>query len=140
MAVRSASAKWEGTLKEGKGTLNTSLGEHQYSFSTRFEDGVGINPEQLIAAAHSGCFTMALNAALERAGTPADYVQTEAKVELTRGDSGLAITHIELVTEGKVPGIDEATFTKMAEDAKDGCIISQALSAVPMSVTATLVS
>ncbi|QPC82680.1 OsmC family protein [Phototrophicus methaneseepsis] len=140
MAVRSASAKWEGTLKEGKGTLSTSLGDHQYSFSTRFEEGTGTNPEELIAAAHSGCFSMALNAALERNGTPAEYVDTEAKVQLRQSDNGPTITGIELVTEAKVPGIDEATFQKFAEDTKDSCIISRALSAVPMTVSAKLVS
>lgn len=140
MAARSASAKWEGTLKEGKGTLKTGLGEHQYSFSSRFEDGTGTNPEELIAAAHAGCFTMALNSTLHKQDTPPEYITTEAKVEMRQGDGGSYISHIELVTEGKVPGIDAETFKKLAEQTKDGCIISKALSAVPMSVTATLVS
>lgn len=140
MAIRSASAKWEGTLKGGTGKISTSLGDHNYSFSSRFEDGPGTNPEELIAAAHAGCFSLALSAALERNETPVEYVQTEAKVTLTRGDSGPAITEIELVTEAKVPGIDEATLKKFAEDAKEGCIVSKALSAVPMKVSATLVS
>ena len=140
MAVRSASAKWEGTLKDGKGTLSTSLGEHQYSFSSRFEEGVGTNPEELIAAAHAGCYSMALNSSLDKNGTPAEYVKTEAKVQMRQGEGGSSISEIELVTEAKVPGMDEATFKKFAEDTKDGCIISKALSAVPMKVSATLVS
>lgn len=140
MAVRTASAKWEGTLKEGKGTLTTSLGEHNYSFSTRFEDGVGTNPEQLIGAAHAGCYSMALNAGLERAGYSATYVNTTATVHLTKDDSGLSISKIDLTTEAVVPGLDDETFQKMAQDTKDNCIVSRALSAVPMSVQATLLS
>jgi osmotically inducible protein OsmC len=127
MAVRNASAKWEGTLKEGAGTLKLGSGayEGQYSFSTRFEEGTGTNPEELVGAAHAGCYSMALNAALERNETPADYVDTTAKVHMTKDDSGLVINKIELITEAAVPGMDAETFQKFAEDAKEGCIISR---------------
>jgi osmotically inducible protein OsmC len=141
MAVRKADARWEGTLKEGKGNLKVGSGAYNggYSFSSRFEEGSpNTNPEELIAAAHAGCFSMALNASLERAGTPANYIQTTANVNLTKGDAGMGISQIDLVTEGEVPGIDAAAFQKAAEETLKGCIISRALSAVPMTVNATL--
>lgn len=127
MAVRKASAKWEGTLKEGAGSLALGSGAYEgaYSFSARFEDGSGTNPEELVGAAQAACFSMALNAALGRNETPADYVDTTAKVHLTKGDAGFVISKIELITEAVVPGMDAETFLKFAEDAKSGCIISQ---------------
>jgi osmotically inducible protein OsmC len=140
MAVREASAKWEGTLKEGKGTLTTGLGEHAYSFSSRFEDGVGTNPEELLGAAHAGCYSMALNAGLERAGYTATYVNTTAKVHLVKGDSGLSISKIDLKTEAVVPNLSDEEFQKFAEETKNTCIVSRALSAVEMSIEATLLS
>ena len=143
MAVRKASARWEGTLKEGKGTVALDSGafEGQYSFSSRFEEGTGTNPEELIGAAHAGCFTMALNVALERAGHLPNFVSTTAKVTLGKNAADqLAITNIDLIVTGSVDGIDAETFTKFAEEAKDGCIISRALNVESMTVTATLES
>ncbi len=128
MAVRKASAKWEGTLKEGAGTIKLDSGafEGQYSFSTRFEEGSGTNPEELIGAAIAGCYSMQLNVMLERNATPADYVDTTANVHLTKAESGgFEISKIELVTEATVPGMDDATFQKWAGDAKEACLISK---------------
>jgi lipoyl-dependent peroxiredoxin len=121
MPVRSAEATWNGGLREGNGTMRMASGayEGQYSFSSRFEEGTGTNPEELIAAAHAGCFSMALSGALERAGYPPD-----------RGESGFRIARIHLETEAVVPGIDEAAFQQEAEGAKKGCPVSQALGAV----------
>ncbi|HLX48041.1 MAG TPA: OsmC family protein [Streptosporangiaceae bacterium] len=126
------SAQWKGDLRTGTGTFtagDTISGE--YSFRSRFEDGPGANPEQLIAAAHASCFSMALSNSLAEAGTPADSVQTNATVTLRLVDGVPAITKIELVTVGRVPGIDEATFKEQANAAKAGCPVSRALAGVP---------
>ena len=125
---RTASAVWHGGLKDGKGSISTqstTLKDTQYSFSTRFENGVGTNPEELIAAAHAGCFTMALSAQLTGAGTPPESLETTASVRLEKKDDGFAITAIHLVTKAKVPGADKAAFDKAAADAKAGCPISK---------------
>ena len=142
MAVRTANARWEGTLKEGNGNLKLGSGayEGQYNFSSRFEEGVGTNPEELIGAAHAGCFTMALNVGLERAGTPATYVQSTANVHLTKGDAGMEISKIEINTEAAVPGLSQEQFAEAAQKTLESCIVSRALSAVPMTVNATLKS
>jgi osmotically inducible protein OsmC len=140
MAIRTADARWSGTLKEGNGHLKLGSGayEGQYNFTSRFEEGTGTNPEELIGAAHAGCYSMALNAGLERAGFTANYVHTAAKVHITRGDAGMAISKIELTTEAEIPGIDAAKFQEFAQDTLKNCIISRALSAVEMTVEATL--
>ncbi|MGJ3237225.1 MAG: OsmC family peroxiredoxin [Anaerolineae bacterium] len=141
MAIRSADARWEGTMKEGKGHLALKSGafEGQYSFSSRFEEGTGTNPEELLGAAFAGCFTMALNVTLERNGTTPDYVHTIAKVHLGKNaDDQFAVTKIELIVEASVPNVSEETFMKLAEDAKSNCIISRALNVDEMTVTATL--
>lgn len=132
MAVRNAEARWEGSLQEGKGKmkLGSAAFEGQYSFSSRFEEGTGTNPEELIGAAHAGCFSMALSGALGRAGFTPDYVETTARVHLTKQESGFAITQIDLICEASVPGIDEATFQEHANGAKENCPISQALKAI----------
>lgn len=142
MAVRKADATWQGTLKEGTGNLKTGSGAYEgpYSFSSRFEDGSGTNPEELLAAAHAACYSMALNAGLEKAGYSAARVTTTAKAHLTKGDAGFSISKIDLETEAEVPGIDDETFQKFALETKDNCIVSRALSAVEMTVTATLIS
>jgi osmotically inducible protein OsmC len=142
MAVRSATAVWNGTLKEGEGNLSLQSGAFsgKYSFSTRFEDGVGTNPEELLGAAHAACYSMALNNSLHQAGTPATSVSTVAKVHLTKGEKGSVISKIELVVEAVVPNISQEDFMAKAEATKSGCIISQALSAVPMELHATLKS
>ena len=136
---RHAFAQWSGDLKSGKGNLKLGSGafEGPYSFTTRFEGTKGANPEELLGAAHAGCFTMALSHALAQAGHVVTTVETEATVHLNKLGDGMSITGIDLVTTGKVPGIDQATFTKFAEDTKTGCIVSRALS-VPMTVKATL--
>lgn len=125
---RSASAEWQGGLQGGKGVISTASGvlkDTQYSFATRFENGAGTNPEELIAAAHAGCFSMALSAQLGEAKLTPDSVKTTAKVTLSKVEGGFAITKIHLVTEAKVPGADEAAFAKAAEGAKAGCPISK---------------
>jgi lipoyl-dependent peroxiredoxin len=141
MAVRTANAVWEGNLREGKGTMKLGSGafEGAYSFSSRFEEGRGTNPEELIGAAHAGCFSMALAAGLERAGFPPNRVQTSARVHLTKGDSGFKISKVELQTEAEVPGIDEQNFQQQAETAKKNCPVSQALAGVEIQLNARLI-
>lgn len=140
---RRATAVWNGTGLEGKGTLNTSnkfFNNAPYSFKTRFEneDGVlGTNPEELIAAAHAGCFAMALSFAIAEAGFTAEELKVEAKVTLDAVAGGFGITGITLALAGKVPGLSEAQFTELANGAKAGCPISKALSAVPISLDLT---
>jgi osmotically inducible protein OsmC len=125
-------AEWQGDLKSGTGTFTAGDSiSGDYSFRSRFEDGPGANPEQLIAAAHASCFSMALSAALADAGTPVQSVKTDATVTLRFVDEAPTITSIALSTVGNVPGIDEATFQKAAEDAKAGCPVSRALAGVP---------
>src|SRR5216683_4441631 len=120
MPARTANARWEGGLKDGKGSMRLGGGafEGQYSFSSRFEEGTGTNPEELVAAAHAGCFSMALSGALGRAGHPPTRVHTTAKVHLEKAEVGFHIPLIVLTTEAEVPGIDAADFFRIAEDAK----------------------
>ncbi len=132
MPVRTATARWNGGLRDGAGTMRLGGGAYEgaYSFSSRFEDGPGTNPEELIAAAHAGCFSMALSAILSEAGFEPKSVATTAKVSIDKSDGGFAITHIALSTEAVVPGIDESAFREKAEQAKAGCPVSKALAAV----------
>jgi osmotically inducible protein OsmC len=132
MAIRQANAEWQGSLKEGSGEMALGSGafEGKYSFSSRMEDGPGTNPEELIGAAHAGCFSMALAAALGRAGITPKSIRTTAKVHLGTSDAGPTITRIDLETEGEVPGIDQATFQQHAEGARQGCVVSRALGGV----------
>jgi lipoyl-dependent peroxiredoxin len=132
MATRNGSAEWHGDLKSGGGELIVGDGVFKgaYSFASRFEEGEGTNPEELIAAAHAACFTMALSADLAQHGHAPESVRTNAKVHLRQTDEGPAITLIELETEGQVAGIDEAHFTEHAEAAKKGCLVSRALAGV----------
>jgi osmotically inducible protein OsmC len=129
MPIRTASARWQGTLTEGSGTVATGKGGIQgnYSFKSRFEEGEGTNPEELIGAAHAGCFSMALSKVLADAGHPPTEVATTANVHLDKTDAGMTVTRIDLETVGTVPGIDEAEFTKLAEAAKANCPISRLL-------------
>lgn len=132
MIERKASARWNGDLKQGKGALSTQSGtlrDTQYSFGTRFENGTGTNPEELIGAALAGCFSMALSSALANAGHSPEEVKTEAKVSLDKVDDKMTITTIHLETTGKVAGIDENSFNEFAEKTRDGCIIGRALKA-----------
>ncbi|MEW5979535.1 MAG: OsmC family protein [Acidobacteriota bacterium] len=141
MPVRQANAVWEGTLKEGKGRMKLGSGafEGAYSFVSRFEDGSGTNPEELIGAAHAGCFSMALTAGLGRAGFSPQRVQTEAKVHLAKTDEGFRINKIELATQAQVPDIDERAFQEQAETAKKNCPVSKALAGVEITLAAKLV-
>src|SRR5712691_4168461 len=141
MAKRTASAVWEGTLREGKGTVKLGSGafEGQYSFASRFESGTGTNPEELIGAAHAGCFSMALAAGLTKAGFKPARINTNASVSLEKVGEAFKITTIELDTEGEVPGIDEKTFLEQAETAKKNCPVSRALAGTEIKLSATLI-
>jgi osmotically inducible protein OsmC len=142
MPVRKANAVWEGSLKEGQGTMKLGSGafEGRYSFGSRFEEAAGTNPEELIGAAHAGCFSMALSGGLGRAGFTPKRVATVAKVHIEKVGEGFKITRIELDNESAVPGIDEAAFQDAARKAKEGCPVSQALGGVEITLTARLVS
>jgi lipoyl-dependent peroxiredoxin len=133
MATRSGSAEWRGDLKGGAGTLTVGEGvfEGAYSFASRFEEGEGTNPEELIAAAHASCYAMAFSGALAEAGHVAESVRVGARVFLRNVDGAPTIQRIELTAEGRVPGIDEASFAEIAAQAKAGCPVSRALAAVP---------
>jgi len=140
MSVREAHARWEGDLRQGKGSMRLGSGafEGQYSFKSRFEEGAGTNPEELIGAAHAGCFSMAFSNLLAEAGHVPTRVSTQARVHLERVDGKPTISRIELDTEGEVPGIDPKTFLEIAERAKAGCPVSRALAAVDISLQARL--
>jgi lipoyl-dependent peroxiredoxin len=141
MLVRSAEAVWQGSLLQGKGTMAFGGGAFKgaYSFASRFGQGMGTNPEELIAAAHAGCFSMALSGDLGGKGYPPQSVNTTAKVYVDQIEGGYKIAKIELDTEADVPGIDEATFLKIAEGAKAGCPVSKALASVEITLKAKLV-
>jgi len=139
---RYASAVWHGTLKEGKGTISSQSGtlkDTQYSFAARFAEGVGTNPEELIAAAHAGCYTMALSAQLTEAGFTPDTIETKAVVTLDLHGEGPTITKIHLTNTSKVPGLDKAKFDELAGKAKVGCPVSKVLKAAEITLDATLV-
>jgi osmotically inducible protein OsmC len=140
MPVRKANAVWEGSLKEGQGTVNLGSGAYsgRYSFGSRFEEAGGTNPEELIGAAHAGCFSMALSAGLGRAGYTPTRVATSARVHLEKVGEGFSITKIELDNESVVPGLDDATFAEHASKAKEGCPVSRALTGVEITLNARL--
>jgi lipoyl-dependent peroxiredoxin len=142
MPARTATARWEGGLQQGKGSLRLGSGafDGQYSFSSRFEEGTGTNPEELIGAAHAGCFSMALAAGLERSGHPPTSVDTTARVHLERTGEGFSISRIDLDCVAEVPGIDAAGFADQAEAAKTNCPVSQALAGVDIQLNAQLAS
>jgi osmotically inducible protein OsmC len=133
MAIRTASAEWKGDLRSGTGSFGSASGAlgGSYSFESRFTDSGGTNPEELVAAAQAACYSMQLAAMLAHGGTTADSVSTEARVQILKQDDGFAITKIDLVTVGRVPGIDDAAFQETAKAAKAACLISKALGAVP---------
>jgi lipoyl-dependent peroxiredoxin len=139
MPKRKAQARWEGSLQGGNGTMRMATGAYEgpYSFQSRFEEGEGTNPEELIAAAHAGCFSMALSLFLGEAGYEPDSIDTEATVHIDQQDGGFAITRVELATRGRVPGIDAEEFQRRAEQAKENCPVSRAL-AVDISLEASL--
>jgi lipoyl-dependent peroxiredoxin len=127
---RTGTAHWSGGLKDGKGTVSTQSGvlqQTQYSFSTRFENGVGTNPEELIAAAHAGCFSMALSAQLGNAGMTAESIDTTAAVTLDKVEGGFGITAVHLEVKARIPGADKAKFDEAAQNAKSGCPVSKVL-------------
>jgi lipoyl-dependent peroxiredoxin len=141
MPTRTADAEWQGDLRQGKGTMRVGSGafEGSYSFKSRFGDEtVGTNPEELIGAAHAGCYSMALSNALANAGFTPTRVHTTARVHLSQVPGGFAINPIDLETEAAVPGIDEETFQKFAKDAKENCPVSKALAATTINLRATL--
>ncbi len=140
MAIRTAKAEWTGTIMEGAGTVALGSGAYKgaYSFKSRFEEGAGTNPEELIAAAHAGCFSMALSGAITRAGFTPKRIATTANVQLLKQEAGFAITQIELLNESEVPGLDAAKFQELAAGAKAGCPVSKALAAVDIKLNATL--
>ncbi len=139
MITRKASAKWAGELKTGTGSVRLGSGafEGKYSFGTRFEGAPGTNPEELLGAAHAGCFSMALNLGISQAGFAAEYVDTTAEVQMDKVGAGMAIVNVKLTTKAKVPGLSKEKFAELAEATKVNCIISKALS-VPMTLDATL--
>ncbi len=138
--LRKASAVWKGSIKEGKGSVKTETGllDAPYSFTSRFESGKGTNPEELIGAAHAGCFSMALSLMLGEAGFEPQEISTTAEVKIEKDGDGFTITGIKLLTEAVVPGIDRDTFVKHAEEAKAGCPVSRALQGTEISLEAKL--
>ena len=138
MPVRQANAIWHGSLKDGHGHMQFADYEGSYSVPSRFEEGEGTNPEELLGAAHAGCFSMALSAGLSGAGNPPNSIHTSAQVHIEKLEGGWTVTRIDLVTRGDVPGIDEATFKEKAEEAKVGCPISRALGDVEVTLEASL--
>lgn len=140
MAERKATAEWNGSLKEGSGTLalGSGLFKGAFSFSTRMEDEPGTNPEELLGASLAGCYAMALNATLEKEGKPARSVHTEATVHFGKDDAGFKINRIDLAADAEVDGIEDSDFQTIAENVKKTCPVSKALS-VPIELTATLV-
>jgi osmotically inducible protein OsmC len=140
MPIRSAEAEWKGNLPEGTGKMAFGGGafEGQYSYGSRFEEGEGTNPEELIAAAHAGCFSMFLAGVLSKAGHEPDSVRTTAKVVLEKGDAGFSITRSDLETEVAVGGLDDDDFQGHADEAKEGCPVSRALGAIEIGLEARL--
>ena len=140
MPIRNSKAVWTGKLKQGKGNIQLGSGAYRdfYSFASRFEQGAGTNPEELIAAAHAGCFSMALANELEQAGYDPERIDTDCAIGLEKADVGFRIAKIELQTKAKVPGLDKQTFLKHAENAKANCPLSQALRSVEIKLKAEL--
>ena len=140
MPTRKAEAKWEGKLKEGRGMVKLGSGafEGQYSFKSRFEQGPGTNPEELIGAALAGCFSMALSLLLEKDGYNPQQIETQARVSIEQKGEGFAITHIALDTRARVPEMPATDFKEKAETAKNNCPVSKALTGTQISLTATL--
>lgn len=141
MPMRQSDAEWRGNLQQGSGTMRLGSGawEGSYSFPSRFENGTGTNPEELIAAAHAGCFSMALSHGLASAGHTPTRVHTTARVHLDKAGGGFAITRIELECEAEIPGLDEGAFQQHAQDAKQNCPVSKALAGAEIALNARLV-
>jgi osmotically inducible protein OsmC len=144
MPVRNGSAEWKGKIREGGGTVSFGSGDNAYQgaygFGSRFEEGDGTNPEELIGAAHAGCFSMALSGNLGRAGYEPELIQTQASVHVERVDGSWTITKVHLETQARVPGMDEESFQEQAQAAKKNCPVSRALAGVAVDLTAHLIS
>ena len=140
MPTRNAEAEWNGSIMDGKGSMKLGSGafEGAYSFRSRMEDGTGTNPEELIGAAHAGCFSMALAGALGRAGFTPNSIHTKAAVKFDKVENGFAITRIDLTTEAEIPEIDDAKFQEIAKGAKVGCPVSKALAGTEIYLDAKL--
>jgi osmotically inducible protein OsmC len=140
MPVRKAEAVWEGTLKDGRGMIRLGSGafEGAYSFGTRFEDKKGTNPEELLGAAHAGCFAMAFSKGLAEAGYHPEHIEASAKIHLEKQDAGFAITRSEVLTEARVPDIEDAEFQQLAKHAVDNCLVSKVLTGTKIDVKAVL--
>jgi osmotically inducible protein OsmC len=140
MPIRTADAAWEGDLKKGRGTVSLGSGRFSgpYSFASRFEEGPGTNPEELLGAAHAGCFSMAFALLLAQSGWTPRRIATQARVQIEKSGEGFRITRIVLRTRGEVPGIDRETFMKLAETAKTGCPVSQALAGTEIALEASM--
>lgn len=140
MPVRNAEAEWNGSIMDGKGNMRLGSGafEGAYSFKSRMEDGAGTNPEELIGAAHAGCFSMALSAALGQAGFEPKSINTKAAVRFDKVENGFAITRIDLTTQAEIPGIDEEKFQEFARSAKENCPVSKALAGTEINLQANL--
>lgn len=140
MPTRNAEAEWNGSIMDGKGSMRLGSGafEGAYSFRSRMEDGSGTNPEELIGAAHAGCFSMALSAALGKAGFTPTSIHTKAAVRFDKVGDGFSIAKIDLTTEAEVPEIDEAKFQEIAKAAKEGCPVSKALAGTEINLQASL--
>ncbi len=141
MPVRNATAVWDGPIQQGQGTMKLGSGafEGRYSFGSRFEEAAGTNPEELIGAAHAGCFSMALSGFLGRAGHTPERITTRAKVHVVKEGEGFTIQKVELHTEAKVPGMDDAAFQEQARTAKEKCPVSRALAGTEITLDAKLV-
>ena len=142
MPTRNAHARWEGTLEQGRGQVDFGDGSFKgaYSFGSRFEDGKGTNPEELLAAAHASCFAMALSLMLGKAGFKPDYIDATARVTISPHEGGFRIARSHLVCDARVPGIEAATFRQQAEAAKAGCPVSKALAGVEITLETRLVA
>ncbi len=142
MAIRKANAAWEGKLQDGKGKMKLGSGAYigSYSFESRFEDGIGTNPEELIGAAHAGCFSMALTKLLQDSGYNPSKVETDARVQLEKGDDGFRITSVQLSTQGDVENMEADEFHKLAEKAKQNCPVSKALAGVDIKLESKLLT
>jgi len=138
MPIRTAEAEWQGKLRDGRGMMHFDAYDGPYTSASRFEQAVGTNPEELLGAAHAGCFSMALSGELVKAGFTLERIHTTARVHIDKDENGFTITAIDLATDARVPGIDNAAFLRIANEAKAGCPISRALAAVPINLDARL--
>jgi osmotically inducible protein OsmC len=140
MPTRNAEARWDGGIMDGNGTMRLGSGafEGSYSFKTRMEDGAGTNPEELIGAAHAGCFSMALSAALGQAGFQPRSIETKAAVRFDKVEGGFSITKIDLTTSADIPNIDDSKFQEIAKSAKENCPVSKALAGTEINLQASL--